>query len=101
MMLYDVPNLRLAHVRADLYSTFTGDDGTPVQRAILTTTADRAIADELNWEALTPAEVLGRFETRYEPGPGGRALPIALDPLVGEPPAKLNPPLPDATEATS
>ena len=39
MMLYDVPNLRLGYVRVDVYSTFTGPDGTPVQRPILTATA--------------------------------------------------------------
>ena len=29
MMLYDVPNLRLARVRVDVYSTFTSSDGAP------------------------------------------------------------------------
>jgi hypothetical protein len=81
MLLYDVPNLRLATVRADIYSTFTGSDGTPVQRPILTTTAHRADAEGITWEALSPAEILGRFQTRYERGPAGQALPIPLDPL--------------------
>lgn len=87
MILYDVPNLRLAWVRADIYSTFTGSDGTPVQQPILTTTATRRVADNLTWEALTPAEVLGRFDTRYSRSSTGQALPIELDPIVGEPPA--------------
>lgn len=88
MMLYDVPNLRLAVVRADIYSTFTGDDGTPVQQPILTTTAARAVADGLNWEALTAAEVLGRFETTFDRAPSGQGRPIGLSEIEGSlPPA--------------
>jgi hypothetical protein len=82
MLLYDVPNLRLASVRVDIYSTFTGSDGTPVQQPILTTLATRADAEDLVWEAMSPAEVLGRFETRYERSPTGQATPLELDPFL-------------------
>ena len=95
MMLYDVPNLRLRAVRIDVYSTFTGADG-PVQQPILTTTAPRSVADSLAWEALTPPEILARFETRFDRAPNGQPLPIALDPIEGEPPAP-----PPATEVES
>ena len=83
MMLYDVPNLRLASVRVDVYSTFMGSDGAPVQQPILTTTADRQTADSLTWEVLTPAELLGRFDTRYDRGASGQPQPIVLDPVEG------------------
>jgi hypothetical protein len=83
MMLYDVPNLRLGSVRVDIHSTFTGTDGAPVQRPILTTTAERSIADAIDWDELTAAEVLGRFETRYSRAESGQALPIELDPVQG------------------
>lgn len=86
MMMYDVPNLRLGYVRVDVYSTFAGADGTPMQKPILTTTADRAVADELTWDALTPAELLGRFETHYERGATGQPVPIDLPPVPGRPP---------------
>lgn len=86
MMLYDVPNLRLQFVRVDVYSTFSGVDGAPMQKPILTTTAERNVADSLTWEALTPAELLGRFETVYERTANGQPLPIELPPVVGEPP---------------
>jgi hypothetical protein len=86
MMLYDVPNLQLRRVRVDVYTTFTGDDGTPVQRPILTTTADRSVADDLPWESLTPVEVLARFETAYHRGPGGHGIVIELPAVEGEPP---------------
>ncbi|MBN9494914.1 hypothetical protein J0H33_16440 [bacterium] len=83
MMLYDVPNLRLGSVRVDIYSTFAGADGTPVQQPIVSSTAHRAIADELPWESLTPAEILGRFETIYQAGEAGRPVAITLPPIEG------------------
>jgi len=86
MILYDVPNLRLGYVRADIYSTFAGADGTPEQRPIITVTADRATADSLDWEALTAEEVLGRFGATYERAAAGQPVPIELPPLEGQPP---------------
>lgn len=86
MIMYDVPNLRLGRVRVDVYSTFTSPDGAPVQQPILTTTADRRVADELTWEALTPAEILGRFETTYERSQSGQPIAITLPPIEGEAP---------------
>ncbi|MCZ2110367.1 MAG: hypothetical protein LC118_12500 [Dehalococcoidia bacterium] len=86
MIMYDVPNLRLGHVRVDVYSTFTSSDGAPVQQPILTTTADRHVADELTWEALTPAEILGRFETIFERSASGQPVAITLPPFEGTPP---------------
>jgi hypothetical protein len=86
MMLYDVPNLRLGTVRVDVYTTFSEPDGTLAQRPILTVTADRAIAEDLAWDALTPAEILGRFEAHYVRDPAGRAIPIEVPPITGRPP---------------
>ncbi|HET7739005.1 MAG TPA: hypothetical protein VFK32_10565 [Tepidiformaceae bacterium] len=91
MMLYDVPNLRLGLVRVDVYSTFTEGAGVPVQRPILTTTADRATADDMTWEALTPEEILGRFETTFARGQTGQGLPITVPPVVGSTPNPLPP----------
>lgn len=97
MVLYDVPNLRLQAVRVDIYSTFTGDDGQAEQRPILTTTAERAVADGLVWEAMTPGEILGRFETVYERGSGGLGLPISVLPPEGKLPAAGPSPAGDAS----
>jgi hypothetical protein len=85
MILYDVPNLRLGYARVDVYSTFTGDQGAD-QRPILSVVADRATADDMQWEALTPEEIIGRFEATFERGPGGQPMPIALAPVQGTPP---------------
>ena len=86
MIMYDVPNLRLGYVRVDVYSTFTGADGTPEQLPILTVTGDRATADEMTWEALTPEEILGRFAAAYQRAPNGQPVAIELPPVPGDPP---------------
>jgi hypothetical protein len=83
MIMYDVPNLRLGYARIDVYSTFTGANGTPAQLPILTVTAERAEADEMTWEALTPEEILGRFGATYERTPTGQPAAIELPPVSG------------------
>lgn len=76
MIMYDVPNLRLSEVRVDVYSTFHDAQGVPEQRCILSTTADRATVDDLDWEGLRPAEVIERLESRYHLDARGLAQPI-------------------------
>jgi hypothetical protein len=83
MLLYDIPNLRLARIRVDVYGTFTADDGKPEQRPILTTTADRGIADSLEWEALTPDELLDQFDTDIGQTASGVAHAIELPEVTG------------------
>jgi hypothetical protein len=80
MIMYDVPNLRLSEARVDVYSTFHGADGTPTQSCILSMVADRAEADDLDWEALRPAEIVNRFHARYYLNDRGLAEPFEPDP---------------------
>src|SRR5215207_4402672 len=65
LVMYDTPNLRLGLVRVDVFSTFRTETGAPQQRCILTVTADRPEADDIDWEALRPNEIVGRFESHY------------------------------------
>jgi hypothetical protein len=83
-ILYDVPNVRLSLVRVDVYTAFRAADGTTEQRCILSVVADRAIADHLPWEELRPEEIINRFESRYEVGPNGAALPIDPGPPLSD-----------------
>lgn len=83
MMMYDVPNLQLSTVRVDVYGTFTASDGIPEQRPILTTTATRAIADSLEWESLSPDELLEQFETVIGQSDVGVAHAIELPEVTG------------------
>lgn len=82
LVMYDVPNLRLSAVRIDVYSTFHTADGMPEQRCILSTLVDRATADDLDWDALRPREILDRFETVYRVDERGLAQPIEPAPLL-------------------
>lgn len=75
-LFYDVPNVRLHTVRVDVYTTFRSEDGTPEQRCILTTLAERPDADRLPWDDLLPREIISRFESRYQVNEHGAALPI-------------------------
>jgi hypothetical protein len=80
MVLYDVPNLRLEAVRVDVYTGFHREDGTSEQRCILSTVAERAVADEIDWEALRPVEIINRFSSRYRVNDRGQAEPFEPDP---------------------
>lgn len=82
MVMFDVPNLRLDSVRLDIYADLAGSG----QQPVLSTTAYRDVADELMWEALTPREILGRFDTVWAEERDGATIPIDLPPIEGEQP---------------
>ena len=79
MLLYDVPNLRLATARIDVYTTFRDPAGGAQRACILTTAADREAAREVDWEGWTPAQIVDAFGGRYRRGETGDALPIELE----------------------
>jgi hypothetical protein len=84
LVMYDVPNLRLGVVRVDVYSKFRTASGAPEQRCILTTIADRAEADDLDWDALRPEEIIRRFESHFHLNDQGVAGPIDPGPPLEE-----------------
>lgn len=83
LVMYDVPNLRLSQARVDVYASL--EEG-GAQQPILTSTADRATADDLVWEDLSAGELLSRFETKWPAEQDGRLLPVELPPIVGASP---------------
>ena len=78
MALYDIPNVKLPWVQVDIYSTYRNDDGSS-QRCILSTTARREIADDLDWDGLEAEAVVQAFGGRYLLDDRGNALPIEPD----------------------
>lgn len=80
MLLYDIPEVKIARVRIDVYSTFHRADGIPEQRCILSTVAERSVANSVVWEEWTPRQIIDSFQSRYH-GTGDRVE--AIDP--GEP----------------
>ena len=85
MLLYDVPNLRLASARIDVYTTFRDPEGGSQRACILTTTARREAARQVDWEASTPAEIVDALGGRYRLGERGDALPIEFEDEAGTP----------------
>lgn len=76
LILYDVPNVRLSFVRVDVYAPVSTGNGDRGHGCILSLVADRATADDLDWEALRPHEIVSRFEHRYELNERGVAQPF-------------------------
>jgi hypothetical protein len=83
-VMYDVPNVSLSVVRVDVYTTFRAEDGTPDQKCILSVVAERADADHLPWEELTPEEIVDRFQSSYRVGANGAALPVDPGPPLSD-----------------
>lgn len=82
LVMFDIPNLRLSVVRVDVYSTFRSAAGAPEQRCILSTIADRAEADDIEWDVLRPVEIIHRFESRYHLNDERIAEPIDPGPSL-------------------
>lgn len=85
MLLYDVPNLHLASARIDVYTSFRDPEGGSQRACILTTTARREAARQVDWETWTPAEIVEDLGGRYRRGERGDALPIELEDEGGTP----------------
>lgn len=79
MLLYDVPNLRLASARIDVYTIFRSSEGGSQRACILTTTARREVAREVDWESWTPGEIVEALGGRRRLGERGDVLPIDLE----------------------
>jgi len=79
MLLYDIPNVRLPWATVDVYTAFRGADGRPERHCILTTTASRQAARNVDWDGWTPAQIVSYLEGRYRLDEHGRPLPVELE----------------------
>ena len=77
MVLYDIPNARLANVQIDIYSTYRDDTGSS-QRCILSTMCQREVADALAWDEMDAEEVVRAFGGRFLLD--DRGYPLAVNP---------------------
>jgi len=78
MFLYELPNLKLASVQVEVYTSFREADGSAERRCILSTLTTREVARSIDWEGSTPAEIIEAFGGDYRLGDFGRALPIEV-----------------------
>ncbi len=82
MTLYDIPNVTLPWVQVDIYSTYRDDAGSS-QRCVISTTARREIANDLDWDGMEAEAVVAAFGGRFLLDDRGNPLPI--DPDGGQP----------------
>lgn len=79
MLLYDIPDVRLAAVQIDIYTTFRDVSGVSTQECILSSVFRRETAAELDWDGSTPDEILSIVGARFRLNERGLALPIDPD----------------------
>jgi hypothetical protein len=88
MLMYDIPEVKLALVRVDVYSTFPTPGGATEQGCLLSVTATRAQANAVDWDEATGEEALKDFNACYgldergaaariDPGPPLENAPLA------------------------
>lgn len=93
MLLYDIPEVKIDCVRVDVYSSVGTDHGVSEQACILTTTAERRIANQLAWEDLTSQQIIDSFQSCYRLEASGAA--IRIDPGPPLPAEPIEPAIPD------
>ncbi|MEX2236394.1 MAG: hypothetical protein WEB00_02485 [Dehalococcoidia bacterium] len=86
MCLYDIPNIRFDRIQVDVYTTFRHEDGSAVQRCILTGVVPRDDVIEVDWERDTPEAFAKRVGATYKVDRQRRPQPIEAVPLVGSAP---------------
>jgi len=98
MLLYELPNFKPAKVQIDVYTTFRDADGATRRACILSTSATREAAREVDWEEWTPLEVVDALSGRYLLGDSGQPLPVEVEePKVMESESAEAPPAPART----
>jgi len=86
MLLYELPNLKLDHVRIDVYTTYR-DAARARRQCILTCTARRDDARQVDWDGWTPEQIVRRLGARYRLDENGQPLPIGPDEPAAAPAA--------------
>ncbi len=76
MMLYDIPNLRLDYVQVDVYTSFRDEHGQAATRCILSSVVDRAVVQDLDWEAASGPEFIAVVGGRFAADEAGGTHPV-------------------------
>ncbi len=79
MLLYELPNVRLASIQIDVYTTFRDSSGEAQRSCILSTIARRDAARTVDWDHWTAAEIVAALGGRYRLSDSGQPLPIDPD----------------------
>lgn len=82
MVLYDIPNVRLARAQIDIYSTYRDERGS-AQHCIMSTNIDRDTAEDVDWDVMDAEEIVRLFGGRFILDDRGNAMPIEVDKPAG------------------
>lgn len=77
MLLYELPHFKPGQVQIDVYTSFREAEGAG-RACILSTSATREAARDVDWEEWTPAQVVDALDGRYSLGDSGQPLPIEV-----------------------
>ncbi|HXH20653.1 MAG TPA: hypothetical protein VNN10_01395 [Dehalococcoidia bacterium] len=83
MVLYEVPNVKLARVQIDVYTSFRDEVGHSEPRCILSTIVERKDVEDLDWEGITPEEFVARTRGRFAVSGNGAVHPVEPLPWEG------------------
>jgi|FLYL01.1.fsa_nt_gi hypothetical protein len=83
MLLYELPHYRPERVQVDVYTSFRHDEGPTENVCILTVSASREDARQVDWDEWTAEEIVDALEARYRLGEFGQPLPIEVPPPSG------------------
>ncbi|MFQ5880284.1 MAG: hypothetical protein ACE5IZ_08945 [Dehalococcoidia bacterium] len=79
MLLYDVPHFQPQRVRMDVYTTFRDTSGSVSRGCILSCSAGREEARQVDWDNMAPPEIIDDLGGRYRLSQQGAAVPIDVD----------------------
>ena len=80
MLLYELPHYKPGQVEIDAYMTMREADRRTERVCILSTTATRDDAREVDWEEWTPAQIVEALEGRYRMDDLGQPLALEVEP---------------------
>ena len=79
MLLYELPHYKPGRVQIDVYMTMREADRATERVCILSTTATRENARQIDWEEWTPAQIVEALSGRYRMDDLGQPLPIQVE----------------------
>ncbi len=83
MLLYEMPHYRPERIQIDVYTTFREGEGPTQNVCIMSTSASREQAREVDWEDWTAGEIVNALRGRYRLGEFGQPLAIEVEPPSG------------------
>jgi len=79
MLLYELSHYKPGRVQIDVYMTMREADRATERVCILSTTATRENARQIDWEEWTPAQIVEALSGRYRMDDLGQPLPIQVE----------------------